>query len=262
MIIFIKNKYYTYYYNIVNHALSRECSPNQLYEKHHIMPKSFGGANNKDNLVKLTPREHFICHKLLTKITTGEFRRKMVYALWRMCTSSKGNRKITSRVYESTKEQFVEILKTVGNGGQFKKGRPTWNKGVPRTEEVKDAISKANKGKKTGRISADFTSEWKEKISLAKKSQNLGENNPMFGRNHSEESKNKLSATRKAKSSLEGWNVRPPCSKEKAERIKLANSGKKWVHNKETKERKYVDPALVSSFLTLGWSLGLGPKKH
>lgn len=37
-------------------------------EKHHIVPKSYGGSNTKDNLVRLTAREHFIAHWLLFKI--------------------------------------------------------------------------------------------------------------------------------------------------------------------------------------------------
>ena len=37
------------------------------YEKHHIIPKSLGGSNCKDNLVHLTPREHYIAHLLLWK---------------------------------------------------------------------------------------------------------------------------------------------------------------------------------------------------
>jgi hypothetical protein len=37
-------------------------------ELHHITPKCMGGSNDKDNLVRLTAREHYIAHKLLTKI--------------------------------------------------------------------------------------------------------------------------------------------------------------------------------------------------
>lgn len=39
----------------------------QLLERHHIVPKSAGGKNGKENLVYLTPREHFVAHKLLWK---------------------------------------------------------------------------------------------------------------------------------------------------------------------------------------------------
>jgi len=31
-------------------------------ERHHIIPKCMGGNNEKDNLVYLTAREHFIIH--------------------------------------------------------------------------------------------------------------------------------------------------------------------------------------------------------
>jgi 5-methylcytosine-specific restriction endonuclease McrA len=37
-------------------------------EKHHIVPKSLGGSNNKENIVSLTAREHFLAHWLLFKI--------------------------------------------------------------------------------------------------------------------------------------------------------------------------------------------------
>jgi hypothetical protein len=49
--IFIDNKYTRWYYNIVNNAKSR--IPTGYTEKHHIIPKSCGGSNFKDNLAKL-----------------------------------------------------------------------------------------------------------------------------------------------------------------------------------------------------------------
>lgn len=48
------------------------------YEKHHIIPKSLGGLDSIENLVKLTFKEHFVCHRLLTKIYPKE--NKMHYA--------------------------------------------------------------------------------------------------------------------------------------------------------------------------------------
>ena len=60
--MYLQNKYSKYYYNIINQAKSRELAPNIYTEKHHIIPKSCGGDNSPANLVKLTAREHFICH--------------------------------------------------------------------------------------------------------------------------------------------------------------------------------------------------------
>ncbi len=37
-------------------------------EKHHIVPKCMGGGDDSDNLVALTPEEHYIAHQLLTKM--------------------------------------------------------------------------------------------------------------------------------------------------------------------------------------------------
>jgi len=38
------------------------------YEDHHIIPQCMGGTDAKRNMVLLNLKEHFICHKLLTKI--------------------------------------------------------------------------------------------------------------------------------------------------------------------------------------------------
>jgi hypothetical protein len=37
-------------------------------EVHHILPRSMGGADTEDNLVRLTAREHFLAHWLLYRI--------------------------------------------------------------------------------------------------------------------------------------------------------------------------------------------------
>jgi hypothetical protein len=37
-------------------------------ENHHIVPRSLEGSNSSDNVVRLTAREHFLCHWLLTKM--------------------------------------------------------------------------------------------------------------------------------------------------------------------------------------------------
>lgn len=36
-------------------------------ERHHIIPRCIGGSNNKDNLIDLYAKEHFIAHMLLAK---------------------------------------------------------------------------------------------------------------------------------------------------------------------------------------------------
>lgn len=38
------------------------------YETHHITPRCMGGSDNEENLVKLTPEEHYLAHQLLVKM--------------------------------------------------------------------------------------------------------------------------------------------------------------------------------------------------
>ena len=76
--------------------------PNYVYyENHHVLPKCLNGTNNKDNLVLLTAREHYICHKLLTHIYPEN--RKLVNAFHTM-TFDKRGRNVSSRDYAYAKE--------------------------------------------------------------------------------------------------------------------------------------------------------------
>lgn len=65
-IVYIQNKYTDTYYRIIHKALSET---NDGYtETHHIIPRCLGGTNSKENLVRLSYKQHRICHKLLTKM--------------------------------------------------------------------------------------------------------------------------------------------------------------------------------------------------
>lgn len=60
------------YISIIGKAIKENRSKDDgvYYELHHILPKSLFPLwkTKKSNLVLLTAREHFVCHKLLTKI--------------------------------------------------------------------------------------------------------------------------------------------------------------------------------------------------
>ena len=83
--MFIENKYYSAYLRIVESAASRGTGD----EWHHIIPKSLGGTDARENLVHLTEREHFICHSLLVRCTAGLVKRKMHFAYWRMVNGAR-----------------------------------------------------------------------------------------------------------------------------------------------------------------------------
>ena len=79
--IFIANKYTITYFSIIENAKLRVLPKTEYKETHHIVPRSLGGSNERDNLVDLTYREHRVCHKLLVKMTNGIDKSKMSYAL-------------------------------------------------------------------------------------------------------------------------------------------------------------------------------------
>ena len=119
--LFINNKYTIWYYNIINTAKSqnrkklKKSNPEYVYyETHHIIPRSLLGSNELGNLVKLTAREHFICHWLLSKITTGTGRTSMIFALFSMkrmsVTQPRYTTNITSRVYENLRIERSNLV--------------------------------------------------------------------------------------------------------------------------------------------------------
>jgi hypothetical protein len=50
-----------------------------VYEVHHIVPRCLSGGDDPENLVKLSPREHYLAHLLLVKMYP--FEKKLLYAL-------------------------------------------------------------------------------------------------------------------------------------------------------------------------------------
>jgi hypothetical protein len=112
--IFIKNKYYNWYYNIITNAKSqpRVKSKTQYYEKHHILPKSLKGDNTKENLVLLTAREHFICHYLLCKMLpiNTENWYSMVRAFNMMKTTVNNHRYFNSHLYEYARKNMSKTM--------------------------------------------------------------------------------------------------------------------------------------------------------
>jgi hypothetical protein len=104
--MYLDNKYSTWYYNIVSRGKERNTT--EYTEKHHIIPKSLGGSNQPSNLVKLTPREHYICHLLLVRMTTGQDKFKMIHAIVAYTVWTTGNHKrnliVNSRTIDTLKK--------------------------------------------------------------------------------------------------------------------------------------------------------------
>jgi hypothetical protein len=108
--IFIANRYTLIYFSIIENARLRVLPKDQYKETHHIIPRSMGGDDSSNNLVDLTAREHFICHKLLVRMTQGESKGKMAFALVLM-SGKRG-----SKIYDSTKKLLADRMSKLHTG--------------------------------------------------------------------------------------------------------------------------------------------------
>ena len=83
------------------------------HEVHHILPKSLGGSNRKDNLVKLTHEEHLKAHEYLAKMYRGESKTKMEIALGAMKSDRTIQRKASLKLWkqDSYRQRQVEVHK-------------------------------------------------------------------------------------------------------------------------------------------------------
>jgi hypothetical protein len=245
----LTNKYSKTYFAITSNAKQR--TTEGYTELHHIIPQSMGGSNDKENLVELTAREHFICHWLLVKMTEGDDRSKMLYALKGMKAENKHQQryhtKITARVYET-----YRIEHSINHSKVMKaKNLVPWNKGgVEITDEHRENLQNAARNRKidpvkqaegqqkriakvTGRKDSD---EAKLKKSIALKGKLKG---PM-----SEEQKIKISENSKGIKKKEGH----------GSNVAKANIGCISI-NKDNVEKK-VKQDTLQSYLDDGWQLG------
>ena len=97
------NKYYKWYDQLIDRARNRTIEG--YVERHHIVPKSLGGTDEKSNLVKLTAREHLIAHMLLPRFV--ENKKPMWQAVWMMMNTQ--GRKLTGRLYEQARIEYRSI---------------------------------------------------------------------------------------------------------------------------------------------------------
>jgi len=176
--IFINNKYTRVYYSIISRAKSRSSSG--YTETHHIIPRSLGGTDSKDNLVKLTAREHYICHLLLPKMLEGENKYKMLCAILRMAHSNQKQRiTIPSRIYEKVKIEKAKLHSELFSD----KNNPFYGK--KHSEETKQKLREA-RARQVDRQGDTMSEEARKKLSQAAK-----------GRIFSDEHKNKISSSLK-----------------------------------------------------------------
>ena len=120
------------YDNLVQKALERG-KPNGYFEKHHVIPKCVGGENTKDNIVLFTAKEHFIAHKVLTKIYPS------TPGIWYALIAMGRIQEFKSRIFESERLKAYEM-----------------RRGFKYTDESKKKMSLAKLGKPSPSLNTAF----------------------------------------------------------------------------------------------------------
>jgi hypothetical protein len=116
---------------------SRAKGNGEYFEKHHVVPRAVGGGNEKENLVLLSGKEHYVAHHLLARMHPQI--KALQRAFWAMChiRGEKRSYRVTSAVYEAARKEF-----SAGIGEVFSKARS----GVPLSYERRVRLSEALKG--------------------------------------------------------------------------------------------------------------------
>ena len=160
--IFIDNKYATYYNNVIGRAQTRILPPEVYTEEHHIIPKSFfavrngwldGNPDSPGNLVLLTAREHIFCHRMLARMTHGDAKQKTQNAEFLMLNRKYADGslyRITSREYAKLQLEHSDRMRQYTtnqweNNTKRKEEQSNMMRGFWSVEEYKSAMETMSK---------------------------------------------------------------------------------------------------------------------
>ena len=177
-------------------------------EKHHIIPKCINESlyNDINNKIVLTPREHYIAHKILSYCYvkgTNEYNR-LVFALFAMSKLKmkyhNRDNLISSREYEILRTRYSDARRCYmkmhiedKNYEKLKgKNQPSFNKGMicitnGVTNRYINSTDKIPKGWHRGSTQKPKCNTWHESLknSWSENKQNrIGENHPMYGKGY------------------------------------------------------------------------------
>jgi hypothetical protein len=136
------------YDRLIERARGRKLSG--YSERHHVLPRCMGGGNSRENIVRLTPEEHYVAHLLLVKIHPRNFR-----LLWAASSMTGANRRQQAR-----KNKLYGCLRRRLSDGMRER-----SSGRTASAEARAKMSASRQGKRRGPHSV----ETREKLSLAAK---------------------------------------------------------------------------------------------
>lgn len=202
--------YQKIYNNLIERAKNRTLSKDVYSEVHHIIPRCMNGLDNKENLVRLLPEEHFVAHQLLIKIYPNVTNLILAFGYMSSKTYGKKNKiygwlrrklgKKMSEINKGKKRIFTpEHRAKLAESNRRRKGKYSEEhkrkiseslKGKPGripSFETRIKLSNSLKGKSTGpnpklaefnrsRRGIKFSEEHKEKLRISKRKRDLEKN--------------------------------------------------------------------------------------
>lgn len=207
MLDFLNSEYMDFINSIIT---ERGQWPDNLeyWEGHHIIPASFGGdgysKNKHDNIVRLTPGEHFKAHKLLALCfpEVPAFRQ----AFYIMANTFKKNSAWSNQRSEDISEEDFQLARVLYLEAVRKDPSISGNNGG-RTVVCNDVLRiKRHLLPEEVEIFLENNPDWRlgglkhtEEAKLKRKGLLAGERNPMYGRKYTDEMRAKRRETVKGK---------------------------------------------------------------
>lgn len=134
--LFLDNKYTNLYFKLVSKEMY-----DGYTEKHHIIPRSLGGDNSKENIISISARYHFLCHYLLTKMVpenTKEWR-SLIKAFNMMNANSDNHpdRYMNARLFESNRKHMSETMSINSSGENNSQHGTMWIMEISTGESIR-----------------------------------------------------------------------------------------------------------------------------
>ena len=229
--------YYKTYIKLIKSRLFRGLNKTNLdyyTEVHHILPRSLGGTDDKNNLVLLTAREHLLVHILICKAFPDNY--KLRYSIVAMTMNNKNDKKLLDSKYK------INI-----NTKLVAKMRENALKS-PKSEEHRRKIGLSQLGERNHQYGKVYTEEERDRISKRVS----GKGNPMYNRHHTEKTKELISKANSGKAySEERKNRMSIVMKNKYSLMSDEERKKKYGHSRFGKDNPMYDKKLSSEHIKL-----------
>jgi hypothetical protein len=160
-----------------NRGIKKLKDHGKCFNIHHIKPRSLGGLDVNSNLVKLTHEEHFLAHKylyLMYKDSSNIRAKESMSRAWMfMSTRGIGTMEDYAMALKDAASHQSKLMKGVAKSDAQRDKMRISALGKKYTQERKNNISKAKKGKKLGAQSKEHTRRRVESQKGYKHSENV-----------------------------------------------------------------------------------------